>query len=239
MSAVLMRPKRRCFQLSLRAMLVAVTFGCIGLGWEVEQVRRQRAAVAAIQAVGGNVMYDWHETAPRTVSTAGRPKGSAWLRRLIGDDYFQRPVWISFLGGARSDGWVNAVCELPSTKYLLLGQKDVSDDILRRMRVMPHLEELQLFNAPISDEGLQYLTKFPRLRWLDASGTPVTDRGLPALESMDLEWLNLRNTAISDAGVSSLSKLSHLELLDIRGTAVTDSAAEAIRRSLPSCKVLR
>src|SRR5215469_3974033 len=140
MVAVSTRPNRRWFQLSLRAMLVLVTIGCIGLGWEVERVRRQRAAVAAIQAAGGTVMYDWHETAPRTVSTAGQPKGPVWLRKLIGDDYFQRPVWVQFLGNARSDGWVNAVGDLPSTKYLLLARTDVSDDILARMSSLPNLE---------------------------------------------------------------------------------------------------
>lgn len=50
MAVIPRKLNRRWFQLSLRSTLVLVTIGCIGLGWKVEQVRKQRAAVDVILA---------------------------------------------------------------------------------------------------------------------------------------------------------------------------------------------
>ena len=50
------KPRRRWFQYSLRTLLVLMLLACIGMGWiavKLQQVRRERAAVAAIEGLGG------------------------------------------------------------------------------------------------------------------------------------------------------------------------------------------
>ena len=74
--------RRRWWQLSLRTLLIVVTVFCILLGITVKRARDQRQAVEAIEALGGKTHYrhDNHIYSSRL--------GPAWLRRLIGNNYF-------------------------------------------------------------------------------------------------------------------------------------------------------
>ena len=217
-----------------------MTVAAIALGLWVGGVSRQARAVATIRKAEGTVIYDWMETAPRTMSSAAQPDAPKWLRKLLGDDYFQRPVWIQFWGEAKNDRWVAAVNDLPSTKYLLLAQGDATDEILARLSALPNLEEIHLSGSAVTDTGIRQMThKFPRLRWLTADGTNVIDCALDDLKALNLEWLILRETLVSDAGVPSLIAMTQLEQLDLRSTAVTEAGAARIRRALPKCMVLR
>ena len=101
-----MKP-RRWLQFSLRTLLVVMTAFTIPLGIIVNRAYEQREAVAAIEALGGAVIYDWqpslraqsrgtwsiHYEATHWTNfftpKKGQPGGPAWLRRLIGDDFFQ------------------------------------------------------------------------------------------------------------------------------------------------------
>ena len=53
------KPRRRWFQFSLRTLFVLLTVLCVWLAVTVERVRKQREAVAAIEAVGGSVFYEY------------------------------------------------------------------------------------------------------------------------------------------------------------------------------------
>jgi hypothetical protein len=94
--------RRRYLTFSLRTLFVLLTAFAVWLGVVVNRVREQREAVAAIHALGGTVSYDWQPRLGKTQSgVAGlyvrpparkRRAGPAWLRRLIGDDFFQEVV---------------------------------------------------------------------------------------------------------------------------------------------------
>ena len=55
------RPKRRrWYQFSLRTLLIVVTLSAIPLGWvgwKLEQARRERAAIAWVEEMGGRVQF--------------------------------------------------------------------------------------------------------------------------------------------------------------------------------------
>jgi hypothetical protein len=84
-------------------LFVLLTVFAIWLGVVVNHAREQRDAVQAIEAMGGSVRYDWQPDLVRAEGMGAasdqfvmpladsnpRPAGPAWLRRLIGDDYFQ------------------------------------------------------------------------------------------------------------------------------------------------------
>ena len=67
-------PRRRWFQYSLRTLFVLVTVLCVWLAVTVERVRKQREAVEAIEALGGQVYYEYQS------SGGQEPPGPKWLR---------------------------------------------------------------------------------------------------------------------------------------------------------------
>ena len=93
-----MKPTRRWFQFSLRSFLVLLTVFAVWLGVVVHRAREQREAVEAIEALGGTVAYDWQQesTSPFYSPVASQPLGPAWLRRIVGDDFFQNASQVNF-----------------------------------------------------------------------------------------------------------------------------------------------
>ncbi len=59
-------------RLSVRGLIVLVLLIGAWLGWVVRSARIQRQSVAAIQAAGGRVMYDWQWKAGRKISGGKR-----------------------------------------------------------------------------------------------------------------------------------------------------------------------
>jgi hypothetical protein len=106
-----MARRRRWFQFSLRGFLVVMTGLGIWLGVIANRAREQRAAVVAIKELGGTVYYDWE------LETGGTPRGPAWLRRLVGDEHFQKVQMVN-------------LCPAPT-----LGQSDIG-------RLAQHLRRL-------------------------------------------------------------------------------------------------
>ena len=95
---------RRWLQFSLRAFLVVVTVLCIWLAVEFNQARRQKAAVDALRAVGAAVYYDHQRGATFDSFDAAKELNvPEWLRRLAGDDFFQKVVRVDFAGNRSED----------------------------------------------------------------------------------------------------------------------------------------
>lgn len=91
---------RKWFQFSLRTAFVAFTAFAVWLGFVVKGAREQQEAVKAIKALGGVVQYDWQVSLKRVSKVKdfdfyketpknGSRRGPAWLRRTIGNDFFQ------------------------------------------------------------------------------------------------------------------------------------------------------
>lgn len=236
------KPKLRWYQYSLRSLLIFVTlfaFACSWLAVKKRQAKRQKEAVEIIQMVGGNVWYDYQETAPRTVSTAGKPREPDWLLKILTEDFFHKPVNITFFGTPKDEGWSKAVNDLPSLKTLLLSGRNISDKTLENLAMLPNLEELHANSSSVSDEGLKNLEKFPKLRWLTIHYTKVTDSGLIHVKSLKhLEWLILTGDNISDAAIPDLSLMTTLQLLDVRETAITARGYAKLKKALPNCNVM-
>ena len=86
------RPKRRrrWVQFSLRTLLVFVTLCAVASSWfvvKMKQVKKRREAVKAIMEAGGSVRYEYSVNAQLSGSTP-KPPGPAWIRKLLGDDFF-------------------------------------------------------------------------------------------------------------------------------------------------------
>lgn len=92
------RPRSRYLTFSLRTLFLALTALAVWLGIVVNRAREQRDAVKAIEALGGTVAYDWQQesTFPFYSPVASHPPGPAWLRRIVGDDFFQNASQVNF-----------------------------------------------------------------------------------------------------------------------------------------------
>jgi hypothetical protein len=197
-------------------LLVAVALFAVWLALTMYSVRTQRNAVAAIQSSGGTILYDYHESAPRTWSTAGTPRGPKWARDLLGPEYFDRVVYIGLFNTPENDAWIHGFNRLKDVKTLLLSGRHVTDQTLNGMETSESLLELHLTKSAITNDGMRALSKFPNLRWLVAD-----------------------NTSITDEGVIHLSTLHHLQEVHLNNTNVSEEGAHKIRALLPSVMVRR
>ena len=74
---------KRFLRFRMRGLLVFVLVIGAGLGWIVRDAHVQRDAVAAIQAAGGKVMYDWEWSDGKYIP-GGKPWAPRWLVDRIG-----------------------------------------------------------------------------------------------------------------------------------------------------------
>src|SRR5262245_48745990 len=90
-------PNCRWLRFSLRGVLVAIAVIAVLLWIPIQRARNQKRAVEAIQRLGGSVEYDYR------AQDLKEPPGPVWLRRLLGDDFFQSVYMIEFDGKDLAD----------------------------------------------------------------------------------------------------------------------------------------
>lgn len=89
--------RRRYCTFSLRMLFLALASLAVWLGVVVHRARMERDAIKAIEDLGGNVIYDCeleYEQSEKygfsfSIDRDRRPPGPAWLRQLIGDEFFR------------------------------------------------------------------------------------------------------------------------------------------------------
>ena len=95
---------RRWFQYSLRSFFILLTVLTVWLGVVVHRARAELEAIKAIEALGGTV-YDYeleYEHSEKYgfcfgIDHTRVPPGPEWLRRMIGEEFFQNAE-VVFLG---------------------------------------------------------------------------------------------------------------------------------------------
>jgi len=168
----------------MRTLLIVVTLFATPcyLGVKIQQAKRQREAVAAIEKLGGNVTYNWQLYALGYTLHRELPEPK-WLRNLLGDDFFQ----------------VVIVVDLNRTK--------VTDTELEHVRCFAQLKRLMLGDTNVTDAGLKQLDGLKQLEWLTLSNTKVTDAGLERLQRLrKLKILDLSDNHITYAAVKKLKQ---------------------------------
>ncbi len=91
------QPKRRRFQYRLRSLLILMTVICIWLGIIVKRARDQQEAVEFIKENGATVTYDYQFDGTGNGNPNAMPPGPAWLRRIIGDDFFVNVIVVELV----------------------------------------------------------------------------------------------------------------------------------------------
>ena len=253
--------RRRFFQVSLRTLLILTTLVAIALGILTRvhhRVQEQKIAVARIKALGGQVVYDYEEGKP-SAKQKRAPPGWPWLRKLVGDEYFQDVVGITLDGTPVSDTDLNIIGKLRGMKTLsTIGREKtengryiirwskfpepvfsrITDDGLRRLGPQRNLKVAMLAHTSVGDEGVKEIAHWQSLEVLNLDCTQVTSSGMELLEKLErLKSLKLRKTKIDDGAVASLCRLRILQELDITGAEVSGVGLFQLRAELPSCNL--
>jgi Leucine-rich repeat (LRR) protein len=208
-------------QFGLLPLLGLMTALSVALGIWVQRAERQRRAVAAIEALGGAVIYK--DDAENLI------RAPAWLENLLGEDYFRPVVQVHFYKGQDTAQGLVHVGRLTGLRMLHLDSTLVKDGELLLLQGMTDLQELRLNYTGISDAGLAHLKGLTRLQCLSLFGCKVTDEGLRHLAGMrELCSLNLNWTKVTGTGLIHLNR-SSLERLYLYRTPLTDESFDAVR----------
>jgi internalin A len=233
------RPWRRFLRFSVRGMIVVVLVIGGWLGWAVRNARMQREAVDAIQADGGEVIYDWEGPGPRS-NVINKPWWAPqWLVEIVGIDYFGHitSVWIS---GPVSDAQLAHIANLRGLESLALISARLTDAGWAGLSGLSSLQSLSLSESAVSDDELLQLGGLNGLVDLDLVGTNITDAGLAHLKALkDLTTLSLERTRVTDAGLEHLTGLTNLQDVSLRETRVTDAGVQELRKAIPKARIIR
>jgi hypothetical protein len=227
------KPKARWKTISLRALLLIVLAIALWLGWIVNKAREQREAVAALQKFGGFVHYDWEFVngpvkVPRgnllwmptwgKFTPGAKPWAPDWLRRALGDEYFQSiahvSLYVDIKKGVASAEWVN------------MGP---ADD-----------EELRVGGGDFSERGLGYLRGLTRLKllFLLEGSQQISDAGLEFLKNMkELQDLSVYGWHVSDEGIAKLRELKNLKTIFIGLSADQQARRNKLHGLLPGVTI--
>ena len=200
---------RRAFRFTLRSLLIAITLFGVWLGWRVDRAHRQRDAVRAIRACGGNVTYDYQVAAKKVDA---RPSEPAWLIELVGVDFFHKVEGVNF----------------PADPYNPRAEYDA--EVFARLTDLPDIVFIRLRGAQACDETFAILAEFPKLESIDVEpfAADLTERTYPPLTDAGVEQLTthpslkdvwLGSVALGDRSLAALGKMPNLETLYVYGDA--------------------
>jgi hypothetical protein len=197
------------------------------LARRVSQARRQRLAVAQVRSCGGHVYFDWQKwAAPEVMGEPPalenpKPPGLAWVRRLVGDDYFQTvaAVTIDGLEVAGTGCSANEIALLvrrsfPQVKYLSLNCFEPCESTLEMIGELRDLRYLEVHGDGITAPGIARLRQLTNLRYVVISGATLTEESVKHLSALPrLEVLNIQCSGLSDQSLGHLPSFPSLEHL--------------------------
>jgi hypothetical protein len=175
--------------------------GCVAM--KMQRARRERAAAAAIDRLGGDVSWS---SADSSEESAGRD----WLRSLLGDGFFTHPDSVLI----DSEAALEYLADLTHVRSLRLDGSQITEAGLAHLTRLTRLERLYIRDTRVSDSGLEHLKRLTRLEELYIRDARVSDSGLEHLKRLtQLEDLILFRTQISDTGVRILQQaLPHCDV---------------------------
>ncbi len=194
----------------------------------------QREAAAAIERLGGHVVYDFEKFDGANIPET-RPL-EAKIDRLfessVPDD---RPkiIFAELRGGLFSDEHLRLLHALPHLEGLTFIYSNVTDSGLAHLVEMKGLTSLYLIETAVKGPGLKHVASLPKLETLSLQWSPIVNEGLAQLAlASSLRILVVTGPGITDVGAPYLAQIPKLEELSIAGTFITGAGI----RHLLSCK---
>jgi hypothetical protein len=198
----------RAFRFRLATVFLLITLCSIWLGWISYHARKQRDAVAGLERKGVTVMFSYQKSPDGSFSYLASVPGPAWLRRIIGDDYFRTAVSVTATAekGPITDAGMRYLADLPSLDRLYISKSGTTDEGIQHIAGLTRLTQLTLRGSQITDDGLRHLKNLRNLELLQLIDNQITGHGLKHLAGMTgLKTLYMYDNPISDEGLSHLS----------------------------------
>jgi len=108
--------------------------------------------------------------------------------------------------------------------------------IIQELRKHEQFCYLDLSLTRVTDDGVKGLKQVPHLETLLLSHTAVTDAALGDLAHV--QSLDLSFTGVTDEGVEKLASYQGLIWLSLDNTKVTGAALRRLRKALPDCRII-
>lgn len=215
--------RRSWLQISLRAVLIAVSTLCVALAFFYNRLHRQARAVRTIEATGGVVAFDYQFDGKRDVPSYG----PAWLRPLVGDECFRMPLHVELRGEKVTDETLAEVLPgMRSINVLRISSSKVTDRGLVPLAGLSQVTSLTLDCPQLTDAGLEHVAAITQLGFLQLQTPEITDAGLAKLAPLkNLKGLTLQRGRLSPEALSQFAALPQL-------TAVTSLTQERNMRTL-------
>jgi hypothetical protein len=260
--------KLRWYQFRLRTLMFGMFLASLAMSCFAVRMQRAKEQAAAARELGkfqgAFIYYDCQveNNLGLGLERENIPRGPAWFRRLVGDDFFNNVTGIGAGATDIADENLALLRAFPKLRYAVLERTKVTDDGLKHLESLAHLEGLSLDYLKISDAGLAHLAPLTGIRWLSLDATNVAGPGLAHLKNWTkleslylaytpirdeelvrmqqfpaLQCLTLGGTRISDAGIQHLKGLHQLREISLWNTRVTDAGLRDLQAALPDCKI--
>ncbi len=222
MSEIKRKPR---FRLSLRAMMVLVLVAGGPLGWKVNRAHTQARSVEVIVADAGRVSYDFQETGGPQIDSNAQPWAPLWLRKQMGDEYFQEVTRAHLYGVQAPETWaavsrldhliridlkpkgpvagISGLRSLTRLKFVTIGwdrlstEEPIDHASIEEVASIPNLESFSALSLKLNADDLRSLGTARNLRELNLDGQyEVTDGYFAPLARLD----RLRTLVLGPAG---------------------------------------
>ncbi len=228
------------FQFSIRSLLVMVVVVAVPCSWlavEIKKARQQEEAANGIPVVGGEVSYDWEVDVAGNPLPNAEPSGPAWLRNLLGRDFFARVISADINVPVQRVGpspYVTVGVEhldgLPHLRRLNINETKLTDAEIQHLQGLTQLRELNLSYVEIPESGLRVIGELTKLQKLAFFDTAVSDAGFAHLRKLiGLQTLILYKSPITDNGLVNLEAMTDLRDLDLAYTKISDAGLPHLR----------
>ncbi len=128
---------------------------------------------------------------------------------------------------------LGAVLDLDDTghvRILELGDSQATDDDLKLLSALPHLESLDITGGAITAAGIAHLKGLVGLQRLYLHDLPITSDTLASLADLTkLDVLSLRNTQVDDEGLQRLKALTRLRVLNLAKTGISNKTLQHLQ----------
>ena len=213
---------------TIRGMMLAMTLLGLFLAVQANRARQQRLAVAWVLGQGGQVTYDWQFDEDDRRRETNLPPGPAWLRRCLGDEFFQVVKAVTLHDTDVED--VSMLAKFPDLKWLHLGGSPVSD--LSPLTGLSHLRRLSIGHTLVRDLGP--VAQLGQLTTLYAMHTEISDLK-PLSQLTQLEVVNVSDTQVRD--LTPLVSCLSLRAVLVPSNEVPESEVWKLQQALPNCIV--
>ena len=187
----------------------------------------QRRAAQSILAAGGTLQ----------VSVNGRPEDVDAPHELPSGEI--QITLVDLEHNELPDGGLLQNLEgLAGIQEVNLNSSSVGDEQLKHLAGLTSLQVLRLGNTQITDAGLKHIQSLDGLRLLWLENTAVTSDGLEHISGLSkLKYLRLKGTQVSKAALEHVQRLTSLAELELEDTTLTSDDVEALKATLPKCKI--